>query len=92
MADEFGELLKQLREKAGRSQPELAEACGVPVASLRNWEQGRRRPDLGTAYRLAKALRVPLDALGQAADRSPLRGKDGPLVATQEKPKAKPKK
>lgn len=75
-ADAFGAELKRLREEqANMSQPELAEAAGVPVATLRNWEQGRRRPDLGAAYRLAKALGVELGALGKLADENPLRGK-----------------
>ena len=75
MADEFGELLKGLRQKLGDewTQQKLAEAAGVPVASVRNWEQGHRRPDLGFAYRLARALGVSLDVLGEVADRNPLR-------------------
>jgi len=28
----------------GRSQRRFADAIGVPVMTLRNWEQGRRRP------------------------------------------------
>ena len=33
------------REKMRLSQPEFAKLLGVPVATLRNWEQGRTCPD-----------------------------------------------
>ena len=59
----MGERLQQLRHDAGLSQSELANAAGVPVASLKNWEQGRRLPQFDAAWRLAKALRITLDEL-----------------------------
>ncbi len=34
-----------LRRFVGLSQPEFAEALGISVHTLRNWEQGRRRPE-----------------------------------------------
>lgn len=34
-----------LRAKLGMSQSEFAAAIGIPVATLRNWEQGRRQLD-----------------------------------------------
>ena len=33
-----------IREKAGLSQPRLAELLGVSVRTLQEWEQGRRAP------------------------------------------------
>jgi transcriptional regulator with XRE-family HTH domain len=45
------------------SQPALAAAARVPVATLRNWEQDRREPKLYTAARVAEALGVSLDEL-----------------------------
>jgi putative transcriptional regulator len=33
-----------IRAKLGLTQEQFAELCGVSVATLRNWEQGRRRP------------------------------------------------
>ena len=35
----------QIREHMGRTQVEVAEALRIPVATLRNWEQGRVRID-----------------------------------------------
>ena len=33
-----------IRGKTGLSQPEFAKSIGVPLGTLKNWEQGRRRP------------------------------------------------
>jgi len=37
--------LRLAREGAGLSQERFAAALGLPVATLRNWEQGRTNPD-----------------------------------------------
>ncbi len=37
--------VKAVRLRLGKSQPEFARMIGVSVATLRNWEQGRRRPE-----------------------------------------------
>ena len=34
-----------IRERTGLSQEAFAERIGVSVGTLRNWEQGRRKPD-----------------------------------------------
>lgn len=36
--------VKRLRSQFGLSQDQFAHALGVGVGTLRNWEQGRRRP------------------------------------------------
>ena len=33
-----------IRGRAGLSQPAFARSIGVPLGTLKNWEQGRRRP------------------------------------------------
>ena len=51
--------LKQMREKAGMSQRELADASGVPVRSIQQYEQRQkdiRRAAFETVVRLADAL------------------------------------
>lgn len=45
--------VKAIRAKLGQSQVEFAGMMGVSVATLRNWEQGRRMPD-GPALALLK--------------------------------------
>jgi transcriptional regulator with XRE-family HTH domain len=68
----MGQRLQELRERAGLTQPALAEAAGVPVGSLRNWEQGLVLPQLPAAYRLAKALSITLDELaGKVFEEKP---------------------
>jgi putative transcriptional regulator len=37
--------VKAIRERLGQSQTEFARMIGVSVATLQNWEQGRRRPE-----------------------------------------------
>lgn len=37
--------VKKIREKTGLSQPKFAALFMIPVGTLRNWEQGRRRPE-----------------------------------------------
>ena len=34
-----------IRSKTGLSQPAFARSIGIPVGTLKNWEQGRRRPE-----------------------------------------------
>ena len=37
--------VKKLRERHHLTQHSFAKRIGVPVDTLRKWEQGRRRPD-----------------------------------------------
>ncbi len=45
--------VKAIRSKLNQTQTEFALMIGVSVATLRNWEQGRRRPE-GPARALLK--------------------------------------
>ncbi len=58
----FGERLQELRQQAGLSQPELATASGLPVGSIRHYEQGRREPYWQVVFKLASALGVSSEA------------------------------
>lgn len=58
----FGGRLKDLRSKAGLTVYEVAERADVWHVSVFGYERDAVVPSLGTAVRLAKALRVPLDA------------------------------
>ena len=51
--------IKAIRKKLHRSQTEFATMIGVSVATLRNWEQGRRRPDGPARALLTVAERNP---------------------------------
>lgn len=37
--------VKRARERTGLTQPAFAERCRIPLATLRDWEQGRRVAD-----------------------------------------------
>jgi putative transcriptional regulator len=51
--------VKSVREKLNASQTEFALMIGVSVATLRNWEQGRRTPDGPALALLRVAARNP---------------------------------
>ena len=57
----FGEKLKVLRTAAGLTQEGLARKSGVPLGSIREYEQITRGPLLDNASLLADALGVSLD-------------------------------
>lgn len=50
------ESVREIRERTGLSQDQFARLFRISVATLRNWEQGRRRPD-GPAAALLTAIR-----------------------------------
>lgn len=48
-----------IRKRTGLSQPAFAAQIGVSVATLRNWEQGRRCPDGPARVLLALLAKDP---------------------------------
>jgi transcriptional regulator with XRE-family HTH domain len=64
----FGGHLRTLRGKAGLSRAELARRAGVPVSTLRNWENDRGFPSMPALLRLAEALGVPAERLAEGVD------------------------
>jgi transcriptional regulator with XRE-family HTH domain len=60
-----------LREKAGLTQQQLAEASGLPIGSLRNYEQGQREPYWQVVFRLAAALGVTCEAFADCEGAAP---------------------
>ncbi|MEL6061578.1 MULTISPECIES: helix-turn-helix domain-containing protein [unclassified Methylobacterium] len=48
-----------IRKRTGNSQPVFASSIGVPVDTLRQWEQGRRRPQGAALVLLAMLERKP---------------------------------
>jgi putative transcriptional regulator len=51
--------VKAIRERLKMSQAEFAETYGIPVGTLRNWEQGLRRPDAPAAAYLRVIAKQP---------------------------------
>jgi len=57
--------VRAIRERLGKSQTEFARMIAVSVATLRNWEQGRRRPE-GPARALLKVAAANPEAVAEA--------------------------
>jgi putative transcriptional regulator len=56
---ESGDDVAALRRFVGLSQSQFARAMGISVHTLRNWEQGRRRPEGPAIGLLRIAARHP---------------------------------
>jgi len=54
--------VRKIREKYGLSQDKFATLIGISAATLRNWEQGRRKPE-GPARVLLRVAATHPDAL-----------------------------
>jgi putative transcriptional regulator len=61
--------VKAIRAKLDKSQSEFALMIGVSIATLQNWEQGRRQPE-GPARALLKVASVNPRAVAAALDLS----------------------
>ena len=52
------ENIREKREHLGISQKELAERCGIAQSTLCDIEQGRSKPSLPVAVKIARELNV----------------------------------
>ncbi|MFL5244702.1 MAG: NadS family protein [Gemmataceae bacterium] len=57
--------VRAIRERLHKSQTEFARMIGVSVATLQNWEQGRRRPE-GPARALLQVAALNPEAVAKA--------------------------
>lgn len=57
--------VKAIRRRLGKSQAQFAHMIGVSVATLQNWEQGRRRPE-GPARALLRVAATNPEAVAAA--------------------------
>lgn len=65
--------IKELREKKGLSQEELAKKLNISQQAISLYEKGDREPKLETWQKLADFFNVPVDyLLGISKDRSTL--------------------
>jgi putative transcriptional regulator len=65
--------VKSVRAKLELTQAEFAMMIGVSVATLRNWEQGRRRPE-GPALALLRVAATEPQAVARALEGFRARG------------------
>jgi len=74
----FAERLRELREQAGLTQARLAETSGLPLGSIRNYEQGQREPYWQVVFKLAEALGVSSEAFKVCIDAGQSKGRTTP--------------
>lgn len=55
--------LKMIRKLRGLTMKQVAEAANISESAVSLYENGKRHPNLSTAYRIAKVLNVSLDEL-----------------------------
>lgn len=60
---DIGEKLFNLRKSRGLTQGQLGKMVGVSEASIRTYENGKRRPKEGHLKRIAKALNVRMESI-----------------------------
>jgi transcriptional regulator with XRE-family HTH domain len=65
----FGQRLRELRQKFGLRQSDVATASGLTEAYLSNMENGFAVPSLTTVLRLAVALDCKVTALTSVFDK-----------------------
>lgn len=61
--------VRAIRHKLRLTQQEFADAFGLSVTAIRDWEQGRRRPEMSARVLLAVIAIAP-DVVRQAAAMS----------------------
>jgi putative transcriptional regulator len=61
-----------IRQATGLTQQAFARTYGIPVATLRNWEQGRRKPD-GPARALLQVIARDAELRGEASSKLSMR-------------------
>jgi ribosome-binding protein aMBF1 (putative translation factor) len=64
----FGFVLRELRQRAGLSQRELAERIGSTQSAIARMEKGEAEPKLCTLEKLAEALKRDLHVHVRAAE------------------------
>jgi transcriptional regulator with XRE-family HTH domain len=80
----FGQRLRELRERAGLTQGQLAERAGMHRQGIAKLELGEREPLWSTVQALAEALGVSFEQLAEKRESPP------PPARRGRPPKAKP--
>ena len=55
--------VRAIRRKLRMSQGEFSAVYRIPLATLKNWEQGRRQPDAPAAAYLRAIQRIPREVM-----------------------------
>ena len=63
MKNELHNVLKELREKEGKTQAEIAKKVNISQRAYAFYEKGDREPSIDTLIELAEYFKVPIDIL-----------------------------
>lgn len=55
--------LAAARTNAGLTQSQVAEALGVAISTVRNWETGKNTPKIKHACALSDLYKIPYDCI-----------------------------
>lgn len=58
LAEEFGNLFRRSREKAGKSQDFMAKSIGKSKKTIQKWEAGESAPDIKTGFEWFSYLKI----------------------------------
>ena len=73
MHTDVGQRIRELRQKQGLLQDELARKSGLSSSALSNFEQGRRRTSLDCLKKISRALGISIsDLIPDSRLRRPL--------------------
>ncbi|WP_416675250.1 helix-turn-helix domain-containing protein [Egbenema bharatensis] len=66
--------LAKLRDRAGLTQRQLADALGVTITTISNWERGTKEPTMNFAQvkKMTEVLQCSLDELVEATQKRSL--------------------
>ena len=56
MEDNLKDQIKELRNRTGLSQDKFSERFNIPASTLREWEQGKRKPPIYVLEMLKKII------------------------------------
>ena len=54
--------VRAIREHLRMTQPQFSKAYGIPLPTLKGWEQGRRQPDATASAYLSVIAKMPREA------------------------------
>ena len=63
MKNKLHNVLKELREKEGKTQAEIAKEVNITQRAYAFYEKGDREPSIDTLIDLAEYFKVPIDIL-----------------------------
>jgi transcriptional regulator with XRE-family HTH domain len=70
LAKRFGAVIRRLRNDAGLSQEDFADACDLHRTYIGAIERGEKTVTIETADKLARALQIPISRLFQYLEES----------------------